>query len=285
MSILESENKEFSLILEKYIKKEKINHAYMIETNVNERLEIAKELVKKIISFDENSSIENLNNNFDLEILRTDSQTIKKEEIINLKEKFKTKSIYNSKRIYIIEESEKLNSSSANTLLKFLEEPEENIIAILVTKNRNLVIDTIVSRCQVIRFYQKESDLFECDLEYSDAIFDFIMTIEEKKEKSIAYINNIDLKKYIDRQNISDFLIKLLYVYNDVFHKKIDLPIEYYFNYEDKIEIISKNNTLNEIKNKINAINECIERNKYNANIRLLLDKLIIMMSGVDTNV
>lgn len=285
MNQLESKNEEFSLILNKYIKKNKINHAYLIETNINDRIDIATALVRKIISFDENTSLEELNNNFDLEILKTESQTIKKEEILTLKEKFKTKSIYNSKRIYIIEEAEKLNSSSANTLLKFLEEPEDNIIAILITKNRNLVIETIVSRCQIIRFYQKESYLFECDLEYSDKIFDFIMNIEEKKEKSIAYINNIDLKKYIDRQNISDFLIKLLYVYNDVFHKKIELPIEYFFSYEDKIEKISQMNSLNEIRRKINAINECIERNKYNANIRLLLDKLIIMMSGVDTNV
>ena len=285
MNQLESKNEEFSLILNKYIKKNKINHAYLIETNINDRIDIATALVRKIISFDENTSLEELNNNFDLEILKTESQTIKKEEILTLKEKFKTKSIYNSKRIYIIEEAEKLNSSSANTLLKFLEEPEDNIIAILITKNRNLVIETIVSRCQIIRFYQKESYFFECDLEYSDKIFDFIMNIEEKKEKSIAYINNIDLKKYIDRQNISDFLIKLLYVYNDVFHKKIELPIEYFFSYEDKIEKISQMNSLNEIRRKINAINECIERNKYNANIRLLLDKLIIMMSGVDTNV
>ena len=58
-----------------------------------------------------------------MEIIKTEAQSIKKEEILQLKEKFKTKSVYNSKRIYIIEEAEKLNSSSANTLLKFLEEP------------------------------------------------------------------------------------------------------------------------------------------------------------------
>jgi DNA polymerase-3 subunit delta' len=127
----------FNKIIDKYINPNKINHAYLIETNCNNRIEIAQELVKKIISFDENNSIEYFLKQQDLYILSTETQSIKKEDIIDLKEKFKTKSIYNSKRIYIIEEAEKLNSSSANTLLKFLEEPESNIIAILITSNIN----------------------------------------------------------------------------------------------------------------------------------------------------
>ena len=57
----------------------------------------------------------------------------------------------------VINDVELLNTSAANSILKFLEEPEENIIAILITSNRNLVINTIVSRCQVIRYYVKES--------------------------------------------------------------------------------------------------------------------------------
>ena len=54
--------------------------------------------------------------------------------------------------LFIIYNAEKLNTSSANTILKFLEEPEENIIAVLTTDNRYQVLDTILSRCQNLVF-------------------------------------------------------------------------------------------------------------------------------------
>lgn len=284
MNDLEQQIEEFSMILDKYIKAGKINHAYLIETNITNRLDIAMQVVKQIISFDEKSNINDLSNCFDLHVLSTESQTIKKEEILNIKEHFKTKSIYNSKRVYIIEEAEKLNSSSANTLLKFLEEPEDGIIAILITNNRNSVIDTIVSRCQIIRYYAKESNNIDCDYNYSERLFNFLMCIEINKENSIAYINQLDIKEYIDRQNITNFFKNMLYVYDDVLHVKIGLSIEYFKNHEDKIKQLADLNSLVDIKNKINAINLCIERIKYNANIKLLLDKFIILMAGVDIN-
>lgn len=284
IEINEQTNK-FNTIVDKYINPKKINHAYLIETNCNDRIDIALELVKKIISFDSNNSIEYLLKQQDLYVLSTDTQSIKKEEIITLKEKFKTKSIYNSKRIYIIEEAEKLNSSSANTLLKFLEEPEEDIIAILIAANRNLVIDTIISRCQIIRFYNKKEFDKLYDIEKSKQMFEFIGCIEQYKEQSIAYVNSLEIKNCLDRQNLNDFFKQMLYLYDDVLHKKLGLEIEYYLGYEDKINEISEKNTLIQIKRKINAINDCIERIKYNANSKLLLDKLIILMTGVEINV
>ena len=40
---------------------------------------------------------------------------------------------------------------SLNSLLKFLEEPDKDIIAILMTNNINNVLSTIISRCKVIK--------------------------------------------------------------------------------------------------------------------------------------
>ena len=59
----------------------------------------------------------------------------------------------------IIKETEKLNASSANTILKFLEEPEDGIIAILLTDNRYHVLDTILSRCQILSLKENEFKL------------------------------------------------------------------------------------------------------------------------------
>ena len=40
---------------------------------------------------------------------------------------------------------------ASNSMLKFLEEPEDGIIAILMTNNINNVLSTIISRCKVIK--------------------------------------------------------------------------------------------------------------------------------------
>lgn len=285
---MEEENNNmnnFDNIINKYIKKDKINHAYLIETNNLNRLELATTFANKILSLEEKNKIEDLKRDFDLQIIKTEAQSIKKEEIIELKEKFKTKSIYNSKRIYIIEEAEKLNTSSANTLLKFLEEPEDNIIAILITSNRNLVINTIVSRCQIIRYYTNQTQNTELDNEQLENLLTFAIDFENKKEKTIAYINKYYTKQMSDRNTLAKFLKNLLYLYSDVLHYKIGVDIEYFFLYEEQIGKISKYNKIEDIENKINAINTCIDRLKYNPNIKLLLDKLIILMSGVDVNV
>ena len=281
---MEAIESRFTKILEKYINIDKMNHAYLIETNNSDRLKIAKELVAFLFKFKDINEIDNLERNFDLQIVKTNTLTIKKEEILALKENFKTKSIYNSKRVYIIEEAEKLNNSSANTLLKFLEEPENDIIAILVTSNRNLVINTIVSRCQIIRYYSGDISILKTDVIDKTLLFDFALTVEKEKEKTIAYINKFYTKEILERSIFSEFLKSLLYLYDDVLHYKVGVNLEYFNLYSVEIEKIANYNDIDTIKNKMNAINICLDRIKYNTNIKLLLDKLIILMSGVDVD-
>ena len=67
-----------------------------------------------------------------------------------MQRQFSTKAIETKYKIYIIHEAEKMNSSAANSILKFLEEPEPGIIAILITDNMYQLLDTIISRCQII---------------------------------------------------------------------------------------------------------------------------------------
>lgn len=86
----------------------------------------------------------------DLQIVETDGNQIKKGQLLSLKAEYQNTSLIGKRRIYIIKDAEKLNSSSANTILKFLEEPEDGIIAVLLTKNRYQVLDTILSRCQIL---------------------------------------------------------------------------------------------------------------------------------------
>jgi DNA polymerase-3 subunit delta' len=56
------------------------------------------------------------------------------------------------KRIFIINDAEKLNDSSANALLKTLEEPPATTYLILITSRPDALLQTIRSRCQTVRF-------------------------------------------------------------------------------------------------------------------------------------
>ena len=56
------------------------------------------------------------------------------------------------KRIFIIEDAHKMNDNAANALLKTLEEPPPTTYLILVTSRPDSLLQTIRSRCQMIRF-------------------------------------------------------------------------------------------------------------------------------------
>jgi len=55
-------------------------------------------------------------------------------------------------RVFLIDDADKLNDSSANALLKVLEEPPHTSHIVLLTSRPSMLLPTIHSRCQMIRF-------------------------------------------------------------------------------------------------------------------------------------
>jgi len=55
-------------------------------------------------------------------------------------------------RVFLIDEADKLNDASANALLKVLEEPPRTSHLILITARPAMLLPTVLSRCQMIRF-------------------------------------------------------------------------------------------------------------------------------------
>ncbi len=55
-------------------------------------------------------------------------------------------------RVFIVDDADKLNDASANALLKTLEEPPPTSHIILITSRPAMLLPTIRSRCQIIRF-------------------------------------------------------------------------------------------------------------------------------------
>ena len=64
-------------------------------------------------------------------------------------------------RVFLIDEADKLNDASANALLKVLEEPPRTSYLILITARPAMLLPTILSRCQMIRFSPLTPDEIE----------------------------------------------------------------------------------------------------------------------------
>ena len=58
-----------------------------------------------------------------------------------------------------------MNPSSSNSLLKFIEEPEEGIYGILITTDRSKLLPTILSRCNLISLKSSKKINLRCLLD------------------------------------------------------------------------------------------------------------------------
>ena len=83
--------------------------------------------------------------------VKSGSEIIKIAQIRNIKTFLGQKSINSEKKIVLIIDAHLLNEAASNCLLKTLEEPSNGIF-ILLTSKLNLLLDTIISRCQIVRF-------------------------------------------------------------------------------------------------------------------------------------
>src|SRR5215218_8999489 len=73
-------------------------------------------------------------------------------------------------RVFLIDEADKLNDASANALLKVLEEPPRTSHLILITARPAMLLPTIRSRCQMIRFAPLTPDEIETHLTKSNLV-------------------------------------------------------------------------------------------------------------------
>ncbi|MBD8922449.1 hypothetical protein EGR52_03370 [bacterium] len=252
----------------------RLSHAYLIETNdVEKCFKELKEVIKEIFCLDcftekcEKCNICNLiDQNYlpSSKVIEAIDSTIKKEQILDLKKSFSNMPTYTKENIYVIKETLKLTSSSANTMLKFLEEPEEHIIGFFITNNINNVLPTIKSRCETLKVYYNLDDNLENIYENTklNDVINYLNNIEENK----SIIENKEmLLKYNDREDIKEIFSLILFIYEDI------------LNYGE-INGINFKNKLNykNILDRIELTTRIIEDLNYNANIELLLDRFVI---------
>ena len=251
----------------------RLSHAYLVETNnKNLALKDVNLLIKNIICPNkyENSCtkcnfchlIEN-NSLPSIIYVYPDGKTIKKDQIETIKNKFSSKSIYTNYNIYVIIEPELMNDTAFNRMLKFIEEPEDNIIGFFITTNKDKMPDTIISRLSCVKLYYNEVENNNTSLD------------EEKK----SLINDV-LKGFTSKLfNYNDLLC-----YNiDVIQKKLTEKVDIICFFQILLDYF-KDNLLKDYSktNKLcNLVIKYLDRLNYNVNISLLLDSFVAEMGQI----
>jgi len=88
----------------------------------------------------------------DIEMILPEGNTLKIQQIRNLQQRIFLKPHMGIRKVFIINDAEKLKREAANAFLKTLEEPPEDCTLILISSRPHLLLPTLVSRCQRISF-------------------------------------------------------------------------------------------------------------------------------------
>lgn len=258
--------------INKIIKNNKVSHAYLIElNNYDEDMKYIFDFIKMIICNIEYSELDDENNiirliddnNYpDIKIIEPDGATIKKGQMIDLKKDYSNKSLLDGKRIYLVKEADKLNPASSNTILKFLEEPEEDIIAILLTQNRYKILETILSRCQILTIKENGIPIIDDEL-YS--LLKCVINPDNFYIKYSSIVNDVIQDKDIAKEKLEKIEnIIILYLENKYNNKEID----------EKLLKLFKDIDSNKLLNILKIIEDEIKRLEFNVNYKLWLDAL-----------
>lgn len=279
-------NKKVEELVSKY-HENKLSHAFLFVTNDLKKCNNdVKELIKQICcedKFSENCTNCNICHLIDQNSIPNiveifpDGAVIKKNQIADLKETFKTKPLYIKNNIYIINYAEKLNASSANTMLKFLEEPEDNIIGFFITTNKENLLDTIKSRCQIINInYSNQNilDILDTNLDEYNIIKEianeYLEEILIKKSNGIYLNKKIFIGDLKERLFINKLFIYIYYQINDFLAGKTDT------------DLAMLNNISKSITKKLNnRVYKVLETLPFNVNIDLILDEFVLDLEEI----
>jgi len=138
------------------------------------------------------SSCSAVNKNVFPDVLRINAEKdiIRIDQIRLMKRAAYLRPMTGKKRVFIIEEAEKMNDEASNSLLKVLEEPPVFSHIILTTDNFFSILPTVRSRCQTLKFAPvSRNDIQKALIE---------KRIEEGKAKTISLLVKGSLKQALE---------------------------------------------------------------------------------------
>lgn len=142
-------------------KDQRWSHAYLLDGDAGQPLlEIAQFLAQSLLCEQQDTLAcgscltcqRFLNNDYtDIQFVDGREQSIKKQDVLDLANRFSITGLEKAnKLIYVLHHVEAMTPEAINALLKFLEEPQLDIYALLTTTSLESVLSTIQSRSQLI---------------------------------------------------------------------------------------------------------------------------------------
>jgi len=95
----------------------------------------------------------------DIFYVEADGQYIRIAAIRQIQERTRCRPLEAKRRAFIIDDADKMNEEASNALLKMLEEPSSSNILVLITARPYSLLQTIISRCQHMRFNPLSSEM------------------------------------------------------------------------------------------------------------------------------
>ena len=232
---------------------------------------------------DSSKLLKELNNNIFQNIIylqASNFNSIKIEDIRNLKSKILQSSIINKERFIILDDVELFNINSLNALLKIIEEPSGKNYFILINNKTKPLVDTIKSRClemkvildeskrseiitRLVNFYKLKTilDPNKSKLTPGNFLKFNYICYENKILFNNDFLYNLSLLLSLYKKNKDTVFKNLVFYLTDFFFKELreknTIKIEKF--YEDKAYVLDNLNkffTFNLSQNSlINAIN------------------------------
>ena len=170
-----------------------------------------------------------------------------------------------------------------------------------MTPSRYMLINTILSRCQIISLLNKKEENnivsyvlklsnpnLESDEEkYSyamdkiDTVLSFVEQYEKHKKDTLLFTKDLIFKKISLREELLCFFEIMKVFYYDVLTNKVKNNIVYFNDFYNIINQITEKNDIRVIAKKLKVIESSIEKIKLNCNLNLIVDKFIVESEGV----
>lgn len=278
-----------NIILNSFHEK-KNSHAFLLSTNnINRCLDDVTSIVKKINCLKSGDDVCNCNvcttinslTNPDFIVVKPDGKDIKKDQILNIIDSFVTKPVISKYSVYILCEADKMNDSSANKILKFLEEPEEDIIGFFITDKLNGIIPTIKSRCEIYNYHFGNNsilDLLEIsEDEYASCYnlsFDLLQRLNGEPRFSLMADTKIIAKK---ERNEIDLLFRLLRKFYILKYENVESNLYNNLEYVSPILESIITDDISIIVKRIKILDNIINDLNVNVNKELIINKFFLL--------
>lgn len=283
-------NTEVKNYLQNSIKQNNILHSYLfLGTQGIGKLLIAKEFAKSILCLENADNICGCKsctcfdgqNHPDFYLVNEEGENIKIDAIRELTERIIEKPIVSNRKVYIINDCDRMTKEAQNCLLKTLEEPPEFVVIILISSNENLILNTIKSRCMSIKFKNIEDkkllDYAINSLGYDNISKNLLKSFDGSIGKALKLKDNKE--KY---DSIDEFILNLSKkdLIDIILDSKIIYDKENIYDILDYIIVVLYSNYTNNEKyiDCIKYVNKCAERLKANSNFDMSIDYMIIGM-------